>query len=80
MMRHTGPRQHTPARLEQAVIEWADASAELAAVLRQINYTPLRLCQPPPPRSCWLSWIYRALNWQRCVTLALVLHPGIVRP
>jgi hypothetical protein len=53
----------------------------------------LRLVPAPPPRvsACltpqharprrnWLAPVYRALTWQRCISLAFVLHPGFIRP
>jgi hypothetical protein len=53
-----------PAQLETAVIKWADASADLAAVLRQIDFNaaarpPLRLVQPSlRPRAPWRGLMY----------------------
>lgn len=89
------PRRQVPANLEQAVIEWANASADLAAVLRQIDFnTPvpqLRLVSCQRSRSglrSKLTALRDLIRHTEIAALALTVafwpavftHPGFLTP
>jgi hypothetical protein len=68
------------------VRDFVDASADLARVLRQIDYDEAGLprlwlvTMPQRKARQWRAVLYRAINWQPFVWQILVVHPGAVRP